>query len=214
MPYIYKITNDINGKIYIGKTLNTIRERWEEHCNDYQRRRCEKRPLYFAMNKYGIEHFHIELVEECSDKEINERERYWIEYYGSFKYGYNATLGGDGKNYIDYDLVVALYKENQNMSEVAKKLNILPETVSKILKNRNILTLTSQEVTARKTSKPIQAFDINNNYLFSFGSVNDASRFLLKKGLAKGPINGVTARLGQVANGKRKTAYKMKWKWL
>lgn len=214
MPYIYKITNDINGKIYIGKTLNTIRERWEEHCNDYQRRRCEKRPLYSAMNKYGIEHFHIELVEECSDKEINERERYWIEYYGSFKYGYNTTLGGDGKNYIDYDFVVALYKENQNMSEVAKKLNILPETVSKILKSRNILTLTSQEVTARKTSKPIQAFDINDNYLFSFGSVNDASRFLLKKGLAKGPINGVTARLGQVANGKRKTAYKMKWKWL
>ena len=144
MPYIYKITNDINGKIYIGKTMNSIEKRWKEHCNDYQKKRYEKRPLYSAMNKYGLKHFHIEQIEKCNDKDINEREKYWIEYYGSFKNGYNATTGGDGKSYIDYDLVVALYKKNQNMSEVAKKLNILPETVIKILKCKNISTLTYQ----------------------------------------------------------------------
>ena len=46
MAYIYKITNQINGKVYIGKTLSSIEERWKEHCKDYKREYCEKRPLY------------------------------------------------------------------------------------------------------------------------------------------------------------------------
>ena len=87
MPYIYKITNLINGKIYIGKTLDTIEKRWKDHKKDSIRPRCEKRPLYSAMNKYGIENFAIEEVEECSEKELSEREKYWIEFYHSFHDG-------------------------------------------------------------------------------------------------------------------------------
>ena len=123
MPYIYKITNKLNGKIYIGKTNRSIKERFEEHCKDRLKRVKEKRPLYSAMNKYGVENFSIKLVEETDIPE--EREKYWIEYFGSFKNGYNATLGGDGKPYIDYDLVVATYKEIPVQTEVAKRLNIL-----------------------------------------------------------------------------------------
>lgn len=44
IPYIYKITNDINGKIYIGKTMNSIKERWKEHCNDYKKNDVKKDP--------------------------------------------------------------------------------------------------------------------------------------------------------------------------
>ena len=80
----------------------------------------KNRPLYRAFQKYGIENFSIETIEETNNP--NEREKYWIEYYGSFKNGYNATIGGDGKPYIDYDLVVATYKEIMNMEKVAEKL--------------------------------------------------------------------------------------------
>ena len=76
MAYIYKITNQINGKIYIGKTLKTIEERFKEHCNNYKKERNEKRPLYSAMNKYGIKNFDIQEVEKCNDKNVNEREKY------------------------------------------------------------------------------------------------------------------------------------------
>ena len=214
MPYIYKIINDINNKIYIGKTLGTVLKRWNEHCRDFNRDKNEKRPLYSAMKKYGIEHFYIEEIEECSDKILNERERYWIEYYGSFKNGYNATLGGDGRAYLDYDLVVSMYEKLQNMNEVARRLKILPETVSKILNIRKISTLSSQQVNIKNRSKPIQAFDTNGNFLFAFDSVSEASRFLSKYKIASGPINGIVARLGQVANGKRKSAYSMKWEWV
>ena len=61
MSFIYKITNQINGKSYIGKTnLPSIQERFKEHISDSKRARMEKRPLYSAMNKYGIENFKIE----------------------------------------------------------------------------------------------------------------------------------------------------------
>lgn len=62
MGFIYKITNDVNGKVYIGKTLNTVESRWKEHCHDKDRRNMENRPLYRAMNKYGLEHFSIEIT--------------------------------------------------------------------------------------------------------------------------------------------------------
>lgn len=61
MSFIYKITNQINGKSYIGKTnLASIQERFKEHIHDSKRVHMEKRPLYSAMNKYGSENFKIE----------------------------------------------------------------------------------------------------------------------------------------------------------
>ena len=73
MGYIYKITNDINDKIYIGKTEFNIEKRFQEHIKDSEKL-YKNRPLYNAMNKYGIEHFKIELIEETNNTE--EREKY------------------------------------------------------------------------------------------------------------------------------------------
>ena len=116
MPYIYKITNKINNKIYIGKTSHSsIEERFKEHIRDSRKTRCEKRPLYDAMNKYGVENFSIEQIEQVKNDEIaSEREQFWIEklrtYIGfSDCNGYNATLGGDSKRYYNY-------------TEIAKKI--------------------------------------------------------------------------------------------
>ena len=74
MAFIYKIVNDINEKIYVGKTTSSIEERFKEHCKDCLRTRKEKRPLYDAMQKYGKEHFQIILLEECSVDILNDRE--------------------------------------------------------------------------------------------------------------------------------------------
>ena len=68
--------NDINNKIYVGKTTSSIEERFKEHCKDCLRTRKEKRPLYDAMQKYGKEHFQIILLEECSVDILNDREKY------------------------------------------------------------------------------------------------------------------------------------------
>lgn len=100
---IYKIKNLINGKVYIGQSVD-IYKRWGDHKSmaiaekykigyDY--------PLYRAFRKYGLENFSFEVIEECDREELNEREMYYIESYRSYiKYedsnGYNQTLGGDG----------------------------------------------------------------------------------------------------------------------
>ena len=62
------------------------------------------------MNKYGIEHFVIETIEECPDSIVNEREQYWIKFYNSYYDGYNATLGGEGTVKYDRDYIYELYK--------------------------------------------------------------------------------------------------------
>ena len=71
MNYIYKIWNDINNKVYIGKTSRNLEIRFSEHLWASQRT-YKNRPLYDAMNKYGQEHFFIEKVEECKTAFIGQ----------------------------------------------------------------------------------------------------------------------------------------------
>lgn len=208
MAYIYQITNNINGKIYIGKTERSIEERFREHCKDYLKRDLEKRPLYSAMKKYGVEHFHIELIEETNNPE--EREIYWIEQKRSFKFGYNATLGGDGKRYLDYDLVIETYKQVQNQSEVARLLKISPDTVHNILIANNISIVSSYQVNAKYQGKIVNQYDKQGNFIQSFTSAKAAADAL---GKTTTTSKGATSHIADVCKGKRKTAYGFIWKY-
>lgn len=85
---IYKITNKINGKKYVGQS-NNINRRFSEHCL-----RSEI-PIDIAIQKYGKENFLFEVLEECSLDELDSKEIYWIEKENSFKGGYNCNVGGE-----------------------------------------------------------------------------------------------------------------------
>ena len=134
MSYIYKITNDINEKVYIGKTDYSIEKRFKEHCRDAFRPKEEQRPLYAAMRKYGVNHFHIELIEETNNSD--EREIYWIKFYDSYANGYNATYGGDGKHLYDYKQILARLKEYPYASEIAKEFGCCKDIVYNIAKKK------------------------------------------------------------------------------
>ena len=91
---IYKITNDVNNKIYVGKTNNFIR-RYHEHFMKTNIKNDPNKALYLAMHKYGFEHFTMSIVEECEDSIWEEREQYWINAYNSLiPNGYNMIDGG------------------------------------------------------------------------------------------------------------------------
>lgn len=214
MPYIYKITNKINNKIYIGKTLRSIEERWKQHCSDYKRERCEKRPLYSAMNKYGIENFTIEEVEQCEESVLSEREKYWIEYYGSFKYGYNATIGGDGKAYIDREKVINTYNQIGNIKETAKLLNISANSVNSILKNNNIKILTSSEVNKQKYGKSVNMYNLEGIFLRNFSSLWEAANYMVENNLTGCKPSTIKQHISEVCRGIRKTAAKYKWEFV
>ena len=99
---IYKTTNLINGKIYIGK---------DKYNND--KYLGSGKILKQAINKYGIENFIKEVIEVCKDEKTwLEREVYWISYFNSIKEGYNIALGGNGGDTIS---------NNPNRDEIRKK---------------------------------------------------------------------------------------------
>lgn len=98
MGYIYKITNTINNKVYIGQTSKTIAERFAVHLRHAANH--VNRYLYDAMNYYGYEKFRVEELECCEKSLLDAREIYWIDFYQSTnpEYGYNMTAGGGGGN--------------------------------------------------------------------------------------------------------------------
>lgn len=102
MGYVYKITNLIDGKIYIGKSVSNYLHRYKEHlriANNWEEmQQTHRSHLYSAMYKYGVENFEIGLVEECSDDILSERERHWISKFNSQDpvIGYNIAYGGAG----------------------------------------------------------------------------------------------------------------------
>ena len=91
--WVYKISNDINDKLYIGQSKYPVKHRFQRH-----KQECKNLDTHFAraLKKYGFEHFKIEVVEEgIEDPELlTQREMYWIHYYDSIKNGYNETDSG------------------------------------------------------------------------------------------------------------------------
>lgn len=109
---IYCIENKINGKKYIGQSIDIAR-RWTEH---RQKSRFDRGTfLYNSFKKYGVKNFDFYIIEECKEEELNDREIYWISHYDTYKHGYNMTLGGAG-----------------TVGEKTESQNVLPKNFSKI----------------------------------------------------------------------------------
>lgn len=212
MAFIYKITNKINSKVYIGKTnLLDPYERWAQHISDYKRKRFEKRIIYEAMNKYGIENFSFEVIEETN--EDIEREKFYIELYRSYvgfidSNGYNATLGGDGKSYINESEVIEYYLDNMENTIVktAEALEIDKGSVSKILRKHNILIRIPNEYSTATPKKPVYKIDKKTKQILQeYNSISEAAEQFGGREYTK--------HISQVCNGKRKTAYGFIWRF-
>ena len=218
MAFIYKIVNDINDKVYVGKTtLPSIEERFKEHCKDYTRARKEKRPLYDAMQKYGKEHFQIILLEECSGDILNDREKYWIEYYNSYEFGYNATCGGDGVILYDYRKLTEIYLELKNLSKAAQVAQCDVKTMRKALKEYNIPILSDSEVKIlqhQQDSLKIQCVDIKNfNNIIEFENQYLAAEWIKKQGKSTQDERHIRYAIIRAAKGKDNRTQAFGYKW-
>ena len=131
---IYKITNLINDKIYIGKSVN-IQKRWNQHKNAK-----DSSPIHLAIQKYGINNFVIDVLEECSKDELDQKEKYWIQKYNSyFGDGYNATIGGDGSSHpvkLSHEellkIIDLLQNSEETFAEIGEKFDVSSTTISNI----------------------------------------------------------------------------------
>lgn len=189
MGYIYKITNQINGKVYIGQTARSIATRWREHIRHglNPNSREYNRHLYNSMRKYGIDSFSIELVEKCDNSLMSEREMFWIKFYNSSHpdYGYNLTLGGEGVVSIDYDEVYRRYDAGDSLCKIARDMNLSRSNLSQVLKeyeNYDKQTIWERAMLEASVNKgtPVSQYDLDGNFINTFPSSKAASRCVPK----------------------------------
>ncbi len=156
------------------------------------------------MQKYGIENFFIEEIEQTDNPE--ERERYWIEFFDSFTNGYNATIGGDGRKYLNYSVLFETYKRTNSIKKTAEICECNEGYLSELLKNNDIKVRSSQEYFRQTRGKMVNQYSLNGEYLATYSSLREAAKAIGKDGGA--------SHINHVCQGKRKTAYGFIWKYV
>lgn len=147
---IYRIINKINKDSYIGQSTD-IQYRWKAHKYKPFDKNCPEYNCVFyrAIRKYGLENFEFVVLEECSVNDLNEKEKYWINYYRTYIYfndskGYNMTLGGDAPSINSCVLTRQMVEEicdlliNSTMMqyEIANIYGVADSTISQINKGK------------------------------------------------------------------------------
>lgn len=179
MVGIYKITNLINNKMYIGQSTN-IQERWEEH-KFYSSK--EQTAIQQAFKKYGISNFSFEVIEECPKEKLDEREIYWIQFYDTYNNGYNLTKGGMSKIKLDYEFIVETYQRLGSIHATHKELGINRDSVRRALDYFNISY-------NKNRSAPIAVVMIDKETgeeLKTFATIKDAAAYA---GISDSTIRG------------------------
>ena len=152
--YVYKITNQINEKVYIGQSIRPIEERFKRHLTDSLNNVLDTH-LARAIRKYGKDSFYIELIDVANTQdELNKKEQYYIKEYNSIINGYNETD--------------ALYKCGGNTYKSKTTEELKEISLSKIgIKNSQ--------------SKKIKVMNTITNEEFIFDTVNECKLFFNEK---------------------------------
>ena len=140
--FIYKITNTINGKFYIGQTIQNVKERFYQHCATKCSKAVSNMAIHRAIKKYGKSNFTVEVIEEIDSANLNDRERYWIKYYNSYNNGYNSTKGGqDGcKSFKDLDVesIIKEYNTGKSLRTLGTIFKVDKQTIKDLLIRHNV----------------------------------------------------------------------------
>lgn len=218
---IYKITNLKNNLVYIGQSIN-IHERWKY----YYRKDVSNPELKEDIDNLGLEYFKFEIIEPCTLEELDEKEKYWINYYDSYNNGYNNTSGGSGnkENIIteqcipvyEYDLEGNFIKEYCSIASAARAKNLKsgsdisrcaaykdPHHQSGGSMWRYIYEEKIEPYAINYTGMNVYAYDINTReFVKAYQSMVDAGKQLTGK---RQP------HITDVCNGKRKSCAGFIW---
>ena len=191
---IYKITNP-KGKVYIGKSIN-IEKRLDYY--KYISLRKTQHKLNNSISKYGFENHILEIIKQCDESKLNEREIYWIEYYNSVELGLNIMYGGEGGRQSQE------VRNKKSISMTGKKHSL--STRKKMSESKKGHSMYSDEwrkaiSEANKggtSSKPVLQYDKHGNFIKEWSSKIEAARML---NINKVSITNNTSGLTKSAGG-------------
>lgn len=213
MGFIYKITNKLNNKVYIGQTKNNPSERWKQHIRTSKNSVFNgKSKIIRALRKYPIDIFLFEILEEIETEQLDEREEYWIEFYKSYtEIGYNILKKSKGNNRklnITDEEIIEKYLEISSVEECAEILSLNYNTVRNVLRNSNIKIKRRKLVVKNKQSShsKVVCFTKDDKFIDCFNSIKDAIAYFNLPKKASGHISKCCQK-------KRPSAYGYKWRY-
>jgi len=202
MESIYKITNLINGKIYIGQTIKNPKDRFIRHIYEAVNKKNKKSLVLNAIRKYGKDNFKFDIIKSGNFNRqlLDELEIHYIQLYNSTNrnIGYNILKGGngydrEGKKVYQYDLNGNYIQEFKTIMEAGRKLNIISHNISvcclektqtsggfrfKFYKVDKLNKLVPHKIRGSKAEIKIK--NLNTEEIFQFESNSDCARFLEK----------------------------------
>lgn len=210
MAYIYKITNLINNKIYIGETMRPINIRWNQHksqsFNDHGH--GYNYHLHAAIRKYGAENFKIEVIEQCSDEDRFDEESYLIKKYNTTdpNIGYNFVIEGSGSTTYATEDILELWNQGLIVNKIAEQLGCHKSVISDRLKtngitHEDIINRFGEYITQRD-GKIVEQYDLQGNLIGEWSSTGSCE----KGGFLQSAVCNV-------CNQKQKSAYNFLWKY-
>lgn len=191
--YIYKATNLVNGKCYIGQTVDLHSRIWQ-HQRCYEKERCD---FHDAIQEFGFHNFKWDVLDSCTDKEkASDLEKYYIEKYDTFKNGYNMTKGGNGGCFwkakpivrltLSGDFVKRYDSAGETKLDGFSDSDVLLNCKNKSYTCKGFMFMFEDEYLkngakkynkpASKKQKPIIQCDLNGNFVKEFKSVSNASQ--------------------------------------
>lgn len=206
--YIYIIRNNVNNKVYIGKTRRTVEIRWRQHINSVHYKAMQNIHFYKALQKYGVNNFYVETLEHITSndksdliKNLNELEKYYIQKYDSFKNGYNSTLGGDGGSGR-----IVSKEERRKLSEFKKGKPHSKEHVKKSALGHKGLVISKDTKDKIKNAHitPILQYSIDGTFIKEWESIKSATDGMGLKS---------TASIRRCLSGKSKQSSGYVWKY-
>lgn len=215
---IYKATNLVNGKVYIGQTTLTLHERMLQHKKDSTRLRNKNIAFYNAINKYGFENFNWCIIDEGRNRgDLDYKEHFWINFYRSYIHfedsnGYNMTLGGDGlygykPSEETIRKLIKARKGYKHSEETKMKLRKAHLGIPKTKKHRENLSKSRLGKYTKENnprSRAVIQLDLDGNIIAEYPSVTDAAK----------AVNGNTTKISRCCAGEYRHRSHKNFLWI
>jgi group I intron endonuclease len=191
---IYKITNP-KGKVYIGKSIDI--DKRLAYYKHYSHRKTQHK-LNNSISKYGFENHMLEIIENCDEPKLNEREIFWINYYNSVESGLNIMYGGEGGRQSQE------VKDKKSISMTGKKHSLSTrKKMSESKKGHSMFNndwrkAISEANKGGTSSKPVLQYDKQGNFIKEWSSKIEAAKTL---NINKVSITNNTSGLTKSAGG-------------